>query len=152
MKSPGREVLVKDVDAFIFDNRMPVMVLHLEDGRDFTMVNVEFLVVLALYKRNAGSEAVRRLIDDDRLTAFDFIASSDMLVETLKNYIDSVVIAELNEKRGTYTAYIRLKKDGIVIEKPMIPSHAVYLALVANKPIYVNEKLLEDTRNFEEPL
>ncbi|MGC9106340.1 MAG: bifunctional nuclease family protein [Thermoprotei archaeon] len=141
---------MRDVDAYWFEGRT-VMSLHLEDGREFTMVNVEPLVVQALNKRQSTGLRGGFILEDERLSIFDALTLSENVIKALKESVDSVVVADLNRRHGTYIAYLRLRVGDAVIEKPMIPSHAIYLAIIAGKPIYVNENLIEENRDFGEP-
>ncbi len=150
MPSQSKEILVKDVDAYLFEGRT-VMSLHLEDGREFTMVNVEPLVVLALNKRQSPSLSIEPLLGDERLSIFDALTLSENVMKALKESVDSVVVADLNRRQGTYIAYLRLRVGDAIIEKPMIPSHAIYLAIITGKPIYVNESLIEENNDYGEP-
>jgi bifunctional DNase/RNase len=151
MPSQSKEVLVKDVDAYWFEGRT-VMSLHLEDGREFTMVNVEPLVVQALRKRQSPSLSGEFFfLEDERMSIFDALTLSENVLKALKETVDSVVVADLNRRHGTYIAYLRLRVGDVIIEKPMIPSHAIFLAIIAGKPIYVNENLIEENKDYGEP-
>jgi len=148
MVPEDREIRVKDISGYFFLGR-PVMHLSLEDGREFEMAGVEPYVLLALNKMH-GEDDYQGLLRDRRASIFDLLMSIDQFKKVLKEHVESVTIADLNKEFGTYIAYIRLKFDDIIIEKPMIPSHAIYLAILAEKPIYVNEKLLNNENENEE--
>ena len=140
--SEYREIRVKDITGYFFLGR-PVMHLSLEDGREFEMAGVEPYVLLALNKLR-GENDYDELLRDRRASLFDLLLSLDDFKKLLKEHIESVTIADINKEFGTYIAYIRLRFNDVIIEKPMIPSHAIYLAILAEKPIYVNEKLLNN--------
>lgn len=143
--SEFREIRVKDITGYFFLGR-PVMHLNLEDGREFEMAGVEPYVLLALNKLY-GQDEYEELFRDRRASLFDLLMSIDDFKKVLKDHVESVTISDLNKEYGTYIAYIRLRFNDVIIEKPMIPSHAIYLAILAEKPVYVNEKLLNENQN-----
>ncbi|MEB3845371.1 MAG: DUF151 domain-containing protein [Desulfurococcales archaeon] len=115
--------------------------LALEDDRTFVLVNVPFEVAQAIKMINEGEAPPRRQ------SLFDLLANNEdfrnMFSETLKR----VVIDELDPSTGLYTATVELESEGIKLELKMIPSHAIFLALVAEKPIYVSENLVDNEDN-----
>ena len=151
---PG-EGLVKviDVDAYIrrmsdprtgytFD--ITVMELKLENGGKFTMSNIPIEIVEAVkvIKNNIGIPR--------RQSLFVFLMNSEYFREAAINAVKEVIIDEMDSRTGLYTATLVLEEDGFTLRLKMIPSHAVYIALLANKPIYVLEKLVVEGASEEE--
>ena len=74
----------------------------------------------------------------------------DLIVEILKLMKTDVLRVEINElKNNTFFANIHLLKDG----EPMVidsrPSDAIAIALRAEAPIFVDEKVIERSRNVD---
>jgi len=42
-----------------------------------------------------------------------------------------------------YTATMEIKIDGAIVRRRMIPSHAIYLALLSNSDIYILDDLVK---------
>ena len=150
-------VKVESVEAFFYPiHGIPTMVLHLEDGREFKMFYIPPEIVLALNRLQGRKDYDEFLGGDKRENIYDVIAFSSEVKEQLNKIINRVIINEVNEN-GIYIATLELKFDGVIIEKQLIPSHAVFLALVSNRPIYVKKNLVDEQEkqdrksNFEEP-
>lgn len=142
---------VINVDAFFvpFYNS-PAIICYLEDNRQFMLSNVPPEIVFAIRKLNNKNGVL-----DDRENIFDIINFIPEMKQNLENHINKVIIDDLNNKMGVYSATIEINFDNsILIEKRMIPSHAIYLGLVAKKPIYVKKELVDEqereNRNGEE--
>ena len=59
--------------------------------------------------------------------------------------LEKVIIDELDTNTGLYTAKLFINIEGkMKMTIPMVPSHAIYLALLTDKPIYVDEDLVND--------
>ena len=68
----------------------------------------------------------------------------DLLVNLIKDLdakISRIIINDLKE--NTYYAVIQLEKDGNIFEIDSRPSDAINIALRANAPIFVEEKVLQ---------
>ena len=151
-------IKVEKVEAFFYPiNGIPTMVLYLEDGREFKMFQIPPEIVFALNRLQERRDYDEFIRGDKRENIYDVIAFSAELKEQLNKIINRVVINDVNEEFGVYVATIELKFDGVIIEKQLIPSHAIFLALVANRPIYVKKNLVDEQENqdrkkdFEEP-
>jgi len=150
-------IKVESVEAFFYPiHGIPTMVLHLEDGREFKMVHIPPEIVLALNRLQGKRDYERYLGNDKRENIYDIIAFSSEVKEQLNKIINRVVINDVIEELGVFIATLELKFDGVIIEKQLIPSHAVFLALVANRPIYVKKNLVDEQErqeenDFEEP-
>lgn len=114
--------------------------LVLEDGRVFSMINIPLDV----------AEAIRVLKDEAsiprRQSFFTLILSHEPLREALSKSIEEVVIDEIDKTTGLYSASIKFREDNATISIKMIPSHAIFIALLANKPIYVLEDLVDESQ------
>ncbi len=143
-----------DVDAFIRIQRiaglpeefniagiMTGMKLELEDGRIFIMANIPAEIVDAV---KAIKEGGGPLSHDQRQSIFMLMINHEALRETLVRGLKKVVIDELDERTGLYTAKAVFSEDGVTLQLKMIPSHAVFLALLADAPIYVRSELVDD--------
>jgi bifunctional DNase/RNase len=49
-----------------------------------------------------------------------------------------------------YKATLYLEVDGITIKKSMIPSHAIFIALLFDRPIYVTEEVLRISKELDD--
>ncbi|MFZ8793749.1 MAG: bifunctional nuclease family protein [Acidilobaceae archaeon] len=118
--------------------------LALEDGRLFTMVNIpsDVAEALAVYR---GS-----LTPPRRQSIYTFLLSSESFKEALARGLKRVVIDELDPITGLYTASVEFEDEGVSMTIKMIPSHAVYLALLTGKSIYVKKELVDQQEKFGE--
>lgn len=147
MSEQNEYVKVNNVDAFFYPiNGISVIVCYLEDGREFDLFYVPAEVVLAINKIKKQTEENISL--DKRETIYDVISFVPEVTEELSKHINKVIIDDIMDT--VYIATIELKFDGVIIQKRMIPSHAIYLALVSNKPIFVKKKLVEDQEKDRE--
>ena len=139
----GREVRVVNVEALIkpLPPQIPTLVLYLEDGREFALYNVPYEIVKSINKLQGV-----KISEKPRETIFDLFTYFKGIRDELERIVEKVVVDELDEYAGLYTAklYINLKAMKMII--PMVPSHAIYIALIVGKPIYVDESLLEENK------
>lgn len=74
----------------------------------------------------------------------------DLLHEILKSINATVIKVEINDLRNnTFFANIYLVKDGEEIAVDCRPSDAIALALRAGAPIFVDDKVVEKSRNMD---
>ena len=118
--------------------------LYLENGEIFEMYYVPPEVIEALEMLKNGNPPPRRQ------SLFSLLAFHDEFRDIIDKSLDKVVIDEYDESTGVYTATVHFESDGLHIAVKMIPSHAVFLAMVTDKPIYVSEGLLSITFEDEE--
>ncbi len=118
--------------------------LALEDGRVFTMINIPSDVAEAL--------AVHRglLSPPRRQSIYTFLLNNESFKEVLTRGLKRVIIDELDPATGLYTASVDFEDEGVNITIKMIPSHAVYLALLAGRSIYVRKELVEQQERLGE--
>jgi len=119
------------------------MRLLLDDGRTFTMVNIPLEVALAVRALKGEGEF------PERKSLFDLLANFESFKDEIARTLRRVVINELDPRTGLYTATAEFEEDGLVSKVKMIPSHAVFLAMLVGAPIYVSEDLV-DTMDFLE--
>lgn len=137
-------IRVVEVDAFISIvgedpvHYVPVIVCRLEDGRDFNLFSVPQDIVITIRKIKGFH------IEDDRETIYDILLSSPKSIETFKKHLKKVVIDSMNPLTYTYSAVAEFGTNGAVIRRRMVPSHAILLALLSNKPIYVKKELVDE--------
>ncbi|ARM77106.1 bifunctional nuclease family protein [Acidianus manzaensis] len=135
-------IKVNKVDAFIYPlDGLPVMVCYLDDGREFNLFYVPVEIVIAINKLKKQTEE-DSILNDKRENIFDILAFIPEVTDELSKHINKVIIDDISG--SLYIATIELKFDGVIIQKRMIPSHAIYLALISNKPIYVRKTLVDD--------
>ncbi len=142
-----REELLKveRVEAFLTPTypNIPVMVCHLEDGRTFELYHVPYEIVRAVNKIMEEGELIPSA--KERETVFDILPLFKSVLEELNERIVRVVIDYLDQETALYTATLEIKTpEGIVMKVPMVPSHAIYLALLTRRPIYVLRKLVDE--------
>ena len=88
-----------------------------------------------------GIQASRQLLDTPRPLTHALLADT---LESLGATVSKVVITKFEQ--GTYFAVVHVKsKGGASFEKDARPSDAVALALRTSSPIYVEDKVMEDT-------
>ena len=119
------------------------MQLHLDDGRTFTMVNIPVEVALAVRALQGEGEY------PERKSLFDLLANYEPFREELARTLRRVVIDELDPSTGLYTATAEFEDEGLVSKVKMIPSHAVFLAMLVDAPIYVKEDFVDEGELFE---
>ncbi|UXD21839.1 hypothetical protein IPA_08675 [Ignicoccus pacificus DSM 13166] len=139
----GQRIKVIDVEAIVKPTppATPVIVCHLEDGREFVLYNVPYDIVRSINKLR-GLDFRR---NKPRESVFDLLQYFKSVTEEMGRMIEKVVIDELDPETGLYTAKLYVNLEGkMKMVIPMIPSHAIYLALVTDKPIYVDEDLMEE--------
>ncbi len=142
-----------DVDAFIRIQRIAGlpeelnlagivtgMRLMLEDGRVFVMANIPAEIVDAVKTLKEGGQ----LGHDQRQSIFMLMINHEALRETLTRGLKEVIIDEIDERTGLYTAKAVFSEDGVTLQLKMIPSHAIFLALLADAPIYVRSELVDE--------
>ena len=145
----GEEGLVKTVGVLPFtalmrDERSNASVyvtglkLLLEDGRTFTLLNIPPEVAEAIKIMNDGEPLPRRQ------SLFALLINHEGFKDLFSKTLEKVVIDELDPMTGLYTATVYFHQEDLTLKVKMIPSHAIYLAMVSGKPIYVKEELVEN--------
>jgi len=133
-------VKVVKIEAFLMPTPpyTPVISCYLEDGRQFNLYYVPYEVVIAI-NRIQGED-----YDVDRESLFDILPMiAGEFKDALKARIKAVYIDGLNRRTMLYSATMEIKVNGAIIRRKMIPSHAIYLALLANTEVYVADELVK---------
>jgi len=134
-------VLMSDVEEFI---EIAALHCYLENDEIFTLYNVPLEIAKAIEKlNNPVDEGSLSPLNDDRESVYDVLLLLAPKLRELKNSIKRVVIDSYDARRGVYNASIHIKINGISLRKRMIPSHAIFISLLFNKPIYVTREVLE---------
>jgi Uncharacterized conserved protein len=118
--------------------------LALEDGRVFTMINIPSDVAEALAVHRGVQTPPRRQ------SMYTFLLSNEGFKDVLSRGLKRVIIDELDPATGLYTASVYFEDEGVNMTIKMIPSHAVYLALLTGKNIYVKKELVDQQEKFGE--
>ncbi|AEB94150.1 MAG: DUF151 domain-containing protein [Metallosphaera sp.] len=137
-------ISVSKVDAFISPmNGVPVIVCYLEDGREFNLFYVPPDIVNAINKllKNDSNESNNLSELARRETVYDIISFIPEVTEELEKRITQVTVDDILD--DIYLATVELNFGGLIIQKRMIPSHAIYLALLTKKPIKVKRELVD---------
>jgi len=142
-------IRVKRVDAFFYPlHAIPTMVLYLEDSREFKMFYIPPEIVILVNKLQGKNEYEGITGNDNRESLYDIlydmISFSTDIKENFKKIVNRVIIDDMIKESGVYVATVEFRFDGVIIEKKLIPSHAVLLALLCDKPIYVKKQLVEE--------
>ncbi len=140
------DVKVFQVTAEVGGHRVPIVGLSLllEDGRVFDMYNIPPEVAIAIVAMQGEGQHPRRM------SIFDLLANYSEFKDLLADHLKEVVIDEVNEATGLYTATVVFREDDFETKVKMIPSHAVFLALLVGAPIYVSEELIRRAEEMEE--
>ena len=111
--------------------------LSLENGDEFTLVNIPVDV----------AEAIRIINEDEipprRQSLYTFLANHEDFKELMRRSLKRVVIDEFDEDTGLYTATVEFGDGQSTISVKMIPSQAIFLALITDRPVYVHRRLVE---------
>ena len=143
----GRDVklLVEDVTPKLTEAGY-ILEFRLEDGRVFKLYGIPPEVASGVNKMKEGQSYE---IFANRESVFDALVDLKEFLRDLLDKIDRVVINELDYNTGLYTAELEINLGGIILRKRMIPSHAIFLALLAGKPIYVSKRLVDEQEMYE---
>ncbi|EHP69543.1 MAG: DUF151 domain-containing protein [Metallosphaera yellowstonensis] len=137
-------IKVSKVDAFISPmNGVPVIVCYLEDGREFNLFYVPADIVQAINKLLRPDQVETTYTSElaKRETVYDIISFIPEITEQLSKRVTYIAIDGILD--DIYLATLELNFGGLVIQKRMIPSHAIYLALLTGKPILVKKELVD---------
>ncbi|MEM2021221.1 MAG: DUF151 domain-containing protein [Zestosphaera sp.] len=139
-------VLMNDLEDFI---DLAALSCYLENNEVFTLYNVPREIALTIEKLN-NSIKDEEFVEssENRGTIFDVLLLLTPKLKELRRTVRKTVINSYDVDRGTYSASLHMKVDGVTIQKNMIPSHAIFLSLLLNRPIYVTREVLEVSRKF----
>jgi len=134
-------LLVEKISTSLFAGGevSPRLILHLEDGRRFYLENVSYDIFVSI-RRNLEEEG----LDEERSMITDVIESVPEFIAALSRNLKHVVIDSFNPDKGVYSATVEFVNGKFSTRRKMIPSHAIYLAIIAGKPVYVSEELVDE--------
>ena len=116
------------------------------------MSGISYDVALEIKKYLAlDSEFDLPTINDPRFTLYDMFLEIPDLEKILHGTIKEVIIDYYDPEFSIYGASVILDDNYTVMKKKllMIPSHAILLALLANRNVYVDSRLVESQENNE---
>lgn len=129
-----REIVYKRASLSIVDTRITCI---LEDSRIFRLERVPPDIVISL-KRLNGED-----LGDNRERLVDILLSMPEVLNNISKHLKRVVIDSIDMRSGIYIAIVEFSDGDIVIKRRMVPSHAIFLAKLVNKPIYVRKDLVD---------
>ncbi len=135
-----RQIFYGEGFISILDTRITCV---LEDDREFYLERVPPDIVLSLKKMDGET------INDERERFVDVLLSMPEVIGMLGKYLKRVVIDELNNETGVYSATVEFGDGEVIIKRKMVPSHAIFLARLTNKPIYVRKELVDRQENTQ---
>jgi len=130
-----------------------VLELFLEDGRVFRMggISIDIAAEIRKYLAKSGGPSTRIGTDlinrnDPRFTIIDMLIDFPDIERVLHESIKEVVIDYFDPNYNIYGASIVLDDSYTIAKKRvmMIPSHAILLALIANRKVFVARELVDD--------
>jgi len=133
----------------------------LEDGRIFRMggISLDIAAEIKKYLAKSGGDRKRLATDlinrnDPRFTIIDMLIDFPDIEKVLHESIREVVIDYFDPNYNIYGASIILDDAYTIAKKRvmMIPSHAILLALIANRKVYVAKELVDDQMLSEDEL
>ena len=138
-----------------------VLELYLEDGRIFRMGGISLDIAAEIRKYLAKSGGGRKRFvgdlinrNDPRFTIIDMLIDFPDIEKVLHESIREVVIDYFDPNYNIYGASIVLDDAYTIAKKRvmMIPSHAILLALIANRKVFVSRELVDDQMLSEDEL
>ncbi len=133
----------------------------MEDGRIFRMGGISLDIAAEIRKYLAKSGGSRRRFagdlinrNDPRFTIIDMLIDFPDIEKVLHESIREVVIDYFDPNYNIYGASIILDDAYTIAKKRvmMIPSHAILLALIANRKVFVAKELVDDQMLSEDEL
>ncbi len=147
-------IRITDVEPFITetdDLMAGALTCYLERGGSFVLYYVPIEVARAIARLKSMDEVVEAA-DDFRDSIYELLIMMAPKLSDLGRSIEMVVIDGYNEGNAAYSASLYLNADGIKVRYTLIPSHAIFLAMLFNKPIYVTEEVVKISQELEEEL
>ncbi|MCD6323689.1 MAG: bifunctional nuclease family protein [Desulfurococcales archaeon] len=138
------EPLITETDGF----EMGALNCILENGDVLTLYNVPLDITKAIAKLSRYDEAEIGG-GDPRDSIYEILIMVQPRLSEFRDFIHIVVIDGFNRSMGTYSASVYMSVDGINIKRTMIPSHAIFLALLFGKPVYVTEEVVRISKELE---
>ncbi len=127
-----------------------LIICRLEDGREFKLYSVPIEIVEMIRKIKGYETYSETELKDDRETLYDILISTPGALEELGKHLRRVVIDSINPETYTYSASAEFGDGNTVIRRKMIPSHAILMAMITHKPIFVRKILVDQQENMED--
>ena len=140
------EPLITETDGY----EMGALNCLLENGDVLTLYNVPIEITKAIAKLIKEDDILEVEDDDRRDSIYELLIMIHPKLKAFKESLNHVVIDSFNRSFSTYSASLYMHVDGIYIKRVMIPSHAIFLALLFNKPVYVTEDVVKVSKELEE--
>jgi len=100
-------------------------------------------ILIGLFEASAIATELEKI-------SFSRPMTHDLMNELLKNLDIQVTMIEINDlKDNTFFAMIHLLKNANAVKVDSRPSDAIALALRANAPIFVDEKVIDKSRSLD---
>jgi bifunctional DNase/RNase len=132
----------------VVETRVKGLILEQKSQQNIVILReVEGDRILPIWIGPGEAMAIRRMLAEEpfpRPLTHDLLA---LVVEGLKAKVARVVIADLKE--NTFFATIYVERDADVLAIDARPSDSIAVALRAQAPIFVNEKLLQPAPSAE---
>ena len=119
------------------------------------MTNTPIIILKDLHDRKAvpiwiGVFEASAIVAEMEKVSFSRPMTHDLLNDVMKTLDVAITKIEINDLRNnTFFANIHLVKDGSEFVVDSRPSDAIALALRANAPIFVDESVIEKSRNID---
>jgi len=129
-----RDLMYNGAVITVLDTRITCI---LENDKYFYLERVPPEIVYSL-KRLNGED-----LQDDRERLIDILLSMPEVIDSLGKHLKRVIINEFDEETGVYSAIAEFEDNGVKFKRKMVPSHAILLARLTNRPIFVKRQLIE---------
>lgn len=114
----------------------------LENDEFFLLENVHPEIVFML-KKIEGED-----LQDERESILDIIFSLEKVKDIMRHYLKRIIIDKFDYTTRLYSAVAEFGNSTIEVRRTMIPSHAILLAKLLEKPIYIKKELIEIQNRF----
>jgi hypothetical protein len=105
--------------------------------------NLAMPIWIGLFEASAIATELEKIVFPRPMTHDLF----NEFLKTFEVYVERIEIIDI--KNNTFYANIYLVKEGVTYALDARPSDAIAIALRANAPIYVDEKVIERSRNID---
>lgn len=139
------EPLITQADGF----EMGALNCILENGDVVTLYNVPLDITRAI-ARLIREDEIDVGYDDFRDSIYELLIMVQPKLAVFHESIDKVVIDGFDRTLGTYSASVYMDVDGISLKRTLIPSHAIFVALLFNKPVFVTDYIIEISKELEQ--
>ena len=126
-----------------------LLTCYLENGDNFVLYNVPPEIARAIARLRSDDVYMDYSLDI-RETIYELLIMLSPKLRSIAKHLAMVVIDGFDSRTMTFKASLFLEIDGIRLRKVMIPSHAIFLALLFNKPIYVTDDVVRISKELEE--